>query len=129
MPNGQIQIWSEIPVFRQEYAGLKKVNIKAHTTSRLYGARLCIIQYVKYNIQYIPVCTSTYWYVQVCTQLSHDFCHFSAILLYLHLPQCALACATCWCMIAINRVFHNMLMTFVSVYTSTYMYILIQKYQ
>jgi hypothetical protein len=43
MPNGQSQIWGEILVLKLEPAGLKKVNIKAHTTSQLYGARLCII--------------------------------------------------------------------------------------
>jgi hypothetical protein len=66
MPNGQSQIWGEILVLKLESARLKKVNIKEHTTSRLYGARLCIIQYVKYNTvhtsmyKYILVCTSTY---------------------------------------------------------------------
>jgi hypothetical protein len=83
MPNRQSQIWGEILVLKPESAGVKKVGIKALTTSRLYGARLCIIQYVKYN----SVHTSTYQYILVCTQLSHDFCHSSAILLYLHSPR------------------------------------------
>jgi hypothetical protein len=68
MPNGQSQVRGEILVLKLESAGLKKVDIKEHTPSRLYGASLCIIQYVKY----IPVRTSTYKYkllVVVCTGL------------------------------------------------------------
>ncbi len=49
MPNGQSQVRGEILVLKLESAGLKKVDIKAHTTSRLYGASLCTIQYIKYN--------------------------------------------------------------------------------
>ncbi len=63
MPNGQSQIGGEILVLKLESAGLKKVDIKEHTTSRFYGARLCIIQYVKYN----TVHTSTYTYILVHT--------------------------------------------------------------
>jgi hypothetical protein len=63
MPNEQSQIWGEILVLKLEYAGLKKVNITAHTTSRLYDARLCIMQYVKYY----TVHTSMYKYILVCT--------------------------------------------------------------
>jgi hypothetical protein len=62
MPNGQIQIWGEILVLKLEYAGLKKVNINEHTTSQLYGARLCIMQYVKYY----TVHTGMYKYILVC---------------------------------------------------------------
>ncbi len=46
MTNGQSQIWSQILDLKLESAGLNKVNIKEHTTSRLYGFRLCIIQSV-----------------------------------------------------------------------------------
>jgi hypothetical protein len=35
MPNGQCQVRSVILVWKLESAGLKKVDIKAHTTSRL----------------------------------------------------------------------------------------------
>ncbi len=65
MPNGQSQIWGEILVLKLESAGLKKVDINEHTTSLLYGARLCIIQYLKYN----AVHTSTYKYILVCTDM------------------------------------------------------------
>jgi hypothetical protein len=34
MPDGQSQIWGEILVLKLEYAGLEKVKIKEHTTSR-----------------------------------------------------------------------------------------------
>ncbi len=76
MPNGQSQVRGEILVLKLESAGLKKVDIKAHTTSRLYGASLCIIQYAKYNTvhtityQYIQVQTSMYWYVHKCMSMS-----------------------------------------------------------
>ncbi len=63
MPNGQSKVWGEILALKLESAGPKKLDIKAHTTSRLYGARLCIIQYVKYN----TIHTSTYKYILVCT--------------------------------------------------------------
>ena len=65
MPKGQSQVRGEILVLKLESAGLKEVDIKAHTTSRLYGASLCIMQNVKYNTD--TVHTSTYWYVLVCT--------------------------------------------------------------
>ena len=63
MPNGQSQVRGEILVLRLESAGLKKVDIKELTTSLLYVARLCIIQYVKYNTVHI----SMYKYILVCT--------------------------------------------------------------
>jgi hypothetical protein len=61
MPNVQSQVRGEILVLKLESAGLKKVDIKANTTSRLYGASLCIIKYAKYNPahQYVSVHTST----------------------------------------------------------------------
>ncbi len=48
-----------------ESAGLKKVDIKAHTSRRLSGVSLCMIQYVRYKIEH----TSTYKYILVhaCT--------------------------------------------------------------
>ena len=49
MPNEQSHVRGEILVLKLESAGLEKVDIKAHTTSRMCGASLCIIQYVKYN--------------------------------------------------------------------------------
>ncbi len=76
MPNGQSQLRGEILVSKLDSAGLKKVDIKAHTTSRLYVASLCIIQYVKYNTvhtstyQYIRVHTSMYWSVHKCMSMS-----------------------------------------------------------
>ncbi len=78
MPNGKSQVrpGGEVLVLKLESAGLKKVDIKAHTTSRLYGASLCIIQYVKYNTvhtstyQYIRVHTSMYWSVHMCMNMS-----------------------------------------------------------
>ena len=65
MPKGQSHVRGEIVVLKFESAGLKEVDIKAHTTSRLYGASLCIMQYVKYNTDMVH--TSTYWYILVCT--------------------------------------------------------------
>ena len=70
MPKGQSesQIRGEILVLKLESAGLKKVDIKAHTTSRVYGAPCnmsSIIQYILVHTstyQYILVCTSMYWY-------------------------------------------------------------------
>ena len=81
MPNGQSQVRGEILVLKLESAGLKKVDIKAHTTSRLYGASLCIIQYVKYNTvhtctyQYILVQTSMYGYVHLYTNTNFLWFH------------------------------------------------------
>jgi hypothetical protein len=65
MPNGQSQVRGDFLVLKLESAGLEKVDIKAHTTSRLYGASLCIIQYVTYN----TVHTSTYRYIRVHTSM------------------------------------------------------------
>ena len=47
MCKGQSKVRGEILVLKLESAGLKEVDIKAHTTSRLYGASLCIMQHVK----------------------------------------------------------------------------------
>ena len=62
MCKGQSKVRGEILVLKLESAGLKEVDINAHTTSRLYGGSLCIMQYVKYN----RVHTSTYWHILVC---------------------------------------------------------------
>jgi hypothetical protein len=76
MPNGQSQVRGEILALKLESAGLKKVDIKAHTTSRLYRASLCIMQYVKYDTvhtstyQYIQVQTSMHWSVHKCMSMS-----------------------------------------------------------
>ena len=63
-------------VLQLESAGLKKVDIKAHTTSRLYGASLCIQQYVKYK----TVHSSTYKYVLVCTSMNRYIHNYKSIL-------------------------------------------------
>ena len=63
MPKGQSHVRGDILVLKLESAGLKEVDIKAHTTSRLSGASLCIMQYVKYNTDMVH--TSTYWYILI----------------------------------------------------------------
>ncbi len=52
IPNWQHQVWGEILVLKLESAGLEKVDIKAYTSRQLFGVILCIIQYVKYRIEY-----------------------------------------------------------------------------
>ena len=64
MPKGQSHVRGDILVLKLESAGLKEVDIKANTTSQLYGASLCIMQYVMYNTDMVH--TSTYWYILVC---------------------------------------------------------------